>query len=63
MALKAKSSEFRREAAATGAIRTGSTMSPEKEAEQKFADWSPNAFLRLVLVNLSAVNQSLLKCR
>jgi hypothetical protein len=49
MALMAKTSGFRREAAAAGAMRTGSTLSPEKAAEQKSAVCSPNAFLRLVL--------------
>ncbi len=50
MALKAKSSEFRRKVAAAGTIRTRGTMSSEKAALQKFADWSPNAFLRWVLI-------------
>ena len=55
MALRAKASEFRREAAAAGAIRTVSTMSPEKAAEQKFAAWSPNVFLRWVLIQLTRI--------
>ncbi len=64
MALKAKTSGFRSEAAdgasrfagtprvspAAGAIRIVNTLSPEKAAEQKSAVCSPNAFLRWVLM-------------
>ena len=49
MALKAKSSEFPRKTSAAGTIRTRGTMSPEKEVLRKFADCSPNVFLRWVL--------------
>lgn len=48
--LKEKSSKFRRDAVAAETIRTESTMGSEKAAEQKFADGSPNALLRRVLV-------------
>jgi len=47
MALKAKSSEFRSEAAAAGAIRTGSTMSDEKAAAAEIRRLEPECIFEM----------------
>src|SRR3989338_125871 len=61
MALKAKTSGFRSEAAAAGAIRMAHTMSPEKAAEQKSVVCSPNVFLRWVLTIMLLSRDAILR--